>query len=362
MKYLIITNHSYMLWQFRRELIEALLERGEVVISTPFTGHEEDLAALGCRCIETPFERRSVNPLSEMALIGTYRRLIRAERPDLVITYSIKPNIYAGLSCRALKVPYCVQVQGLGTAFQKEATAKAASLLYKAALAGARTVFFENSGNAGEFIRRRIIPRRKVTLLHGAGVNLTEFPYQPYPGENGQVRFLYLGRIMKEKGMDEFFAAAERLKEEYGEGVHFDLVGFFEDEYRETVEQLVSKNIISFHGFQEDPRPLYAKAHCIVLPSYHEGMSNVLLEAAAVGRPVITTDIAGCREAVKASGKKVSGLLCRRADTDSLIETMHSFLDMTETERIQMGRNGRKHIERMFDRSDVVRKVLEAIP
>lgn len=361
MKYLIVTNHSYMLWQFRRELIEALLEKGEVVISTPFTGHEEDLCALGCRCIETSFERRSVNPLSEMGLLMFYRRLIRKEKPDLVITYSIKPNIYAGLVCRAMKVPYCVNVQGLGTAFQKEYTAKAASLLYKAALAGAHTVFFENSGNAGEFVRRRIIPRGKVTLLHGAGVNLTEYPYQPYPAEKGRVSFLYLGRIMKEKGMDEFFAAAGRLKKEYGEGVHFDLVGFFEDGYRDTVEELVREEIVSFHGFQEDPRPWYAKSHCVVLPSYHEGMSNVLLEAAATGRAVITTDIPGCREAVQASGRKASGLLCRRADTDSLIEAMHSFLEMTEAERIQMGRNGRKRIEHMFDRRDVVSKVLEVI-
>ena len=298
MKFLIITNHSYMLWQFRRELIEELLQKGEVVISTPFVGHEEDFAAMGCRCIETKIDRRGMNPWQEWKLFISYQRLLKAERPDLVITYSIKPNLYAGLLCQWMGISYASNVQGLGTAFQSRKLAMLATVMYRTALRKAKTVFFENTGNARIFVQRRIIPKRKITLLHGAGVNLEEYPYQPYPSEDDGIRFLYLGRIMREKGMDELVSAMIHLKEEYEEKVQFDFVGFFEDDYKETVERMDREGIIRFYGFQENPKPFYAKAHCIVLPSWHEGMSNVLLEGASTGRALICSDIPGCREAV----------------------------------------------------------------
>ena len=146
MKFLIITNHSYMLWQFRRELIEALLQRGEVVIGTPFVGHEKDFEELGCRCVETKLERRGKNLLQEAALFERYRKLLQREKPDLVITYSIKPNIYAGLLCQRMKIPYCCNVQGLGTAFQSQKSAAAASVLYRAGLKKAKTTGKQDHG------------------------------------------------------------------------------------------------------------------------------------------------------------------------------------------------------------------------
>ena len=144
MKYLVITNHSYMLWQFRKELIEAFLRQGEVVISTPFVGHEQDYTALGCRCIETRMERRGTNPLQEGRLIRFYRRLLKREKPDLVITYSIKPNLYAGFLCYVMRIPYFANIQGLGTAFQNQKMKSLAAVLYRLALTKARKVFFEN--------------------------------------------------------------------------------------------------------------------------------------------------------------------------------------------------------------------------
>lgn len=358
MKFLIITNHSYMLWQFRRELIEALLQRGEVVISTPFVGHEEDFRKLGCRCVETKLERRGTNPLQEAALFVNYQKLLRRENPDLVITYSIKPNIYAGLLCRRMKIPYCCNVQGLGTAFQRRKTAALASVLYCAGLKKAKTVFFENEGNASEFIKRGIIPERKITLLSGAGVNLERFPLRPYPSENGGVRILYVGRIMREKGMDELFSAMCRLKKEFGNRVQFDIVGFFEDDYRQTVEDLVRDEVIHFYGFQEEPEPYYAMAHCVVLPSWHEGMSNVLLEGAATGRALITSDIPGCREAVT---EGETGFLTKVKDAESLYQAMKAFLLLEPDERAAMGRRGREKMEREFDRNSVLARTIEAL-
>ena len=213
-KILIVTNHSYMLYRFRKEIIEAILENNEVVVSTPFVGHQDDLKELGCRLIETNVNRRGINPQEDMKLLKTYNNILKSEKPDKVITYSIKPNIYMGLACRFNKIPYYVNVQGLGTAFQNKKLAAFVTLLYKAALKKAKTVFFENTSNASEFIDRNILKESDITVLSGAGINLKEYAYAQYP-ESREKHFLYLGRIMKEKGMDEFIEAATRIKEEY---------------------------------------------------------------------------------------------------------------------------------------------------
>lgn len=356
MKILVITNHSFMLWQFRRELIEELLNENEVVISVPFGDHIEDFQKLGCRMIDTPVDRRGINPKTDMKLYRTYRNLLKTERPDMVITYSIKPNIYAGFACRQMGIPYCVNVQGLGTAFQKPILADVVTGMYKTALKKAKVVFFENEGNAEEFRSRKITPASRQHVLPGAGVNLERFAYHEYP-QNDRVHFLYLGRIMREKGVDELFWAARKLHKEGADFV-LDLVGFFEDEYKEQVDALVADGIAVFHGFQQDPVPYYAAADCIVLPSYHEGMSNVLLEAAAVGRPVITSDIPGCREAV-IDGE--SGLLCGVKDKDEVYKAMKRMLSCSADERRDMGYAGHRLMEDKFEKKKVVAETVGAI-
>lgn len=358
MKFLIATNHSYMLWQFRRELIAELQKHGEVVISTPFAGHEDDFQDMGCQCIETPLDRRSINPARDLKLFRFYLHLLKREKPDAVITYSIKPNIYMGYACRRAGITCFANVQGLGTAFQSPGIARVVSVMYREALRNARAVFFENTGNASEFVRRRIVARSRITVLRGAGVNPEYFAKQPYPEETDGIHFLYLGRFMKEKGIDELIETARILHQEYGERVHFDLVGFFEDEYEEAVDKLVQEGIAAFHGFQSEPRPYYAAAHCVVLPSYHEGMSNVLLEAASTGRALVTTDIPGCREAVE---EGVSGFLCRKADSGSLIEACRRFMELTAAERKEMGEAGRRKMEKEFDRKAIVEKTLQIV-
>lgn len=358
MKILILTNHSYMLYQFRRELIEKLLEENVVVIGTPFGDHIDDFRTMECRMIDIPIDRRGINPKTDLKLYKHYRQILKKEKPDKVITYSIKPNIYAGFACRMAKIPYYVNVQGLGTAFQKKGLAAVVTMMYKTALKKARTVFFENETNAQEFIDRKILKRDKITVLHGAGVNLERFVYQPYPSEDGGIHFLYLGRIMKEKGIDELFTSAKNLKTKYSDKVIFDLVGFFEDEYKETVAQLEKDGVVVFHGFQSDPRPFYAMAHCIVLPSYHEGMSNVLLEASATGRAVITSDVPGCKEAVDSDK---NGYLVEVKNSDSLEKTMEKFISCSMDERKHMGLYGRAYMERSFDKKLVVEATLNAL-
>lgn len=356
MKILVITNHSYMLWRFRRELIQELMKEHEVVLSMPFVGHENDFKALGIRCIDTEVDRRGINPKTDIKLLKDYNRLLKAEKPDLVLTYSIKPNVYAGLLCALRKISYFANVQGLGTAFQKQGLAQFVTLLYKAALHRAQGVFFENQANAEEFRKRHIISSDKQIVLNGAGINLENYPYCKYP-ENKKFHFLYLGRIMREKGMDELFWAVQKLYED-GEAFVLDLVGFFEDEYKEQVEAMEKKKVAVFHGFTENPKPYYVGADCVVMPSYHEGMSNVLLEAAAIGRPIITSDIPGCREAVE-DGR--TGLLTEVQNRESLYEAMKKMLQLRKSERQAMGVAGCEKMKREFDKKMVVTETVKAL-
>lgn len=355
-KILIITNHSYMLYRFRKELIQKMLEDSEVVISTPFVGHETDLKELGANCIKTEVDRRSINPFTDLKLLRTYKTILKQEKPDLVITYSIKPNIYAGYLCGKMKIPFCANVQGLGTAFQKALLSNLVTVMYRTAFRKVETVFFENQENAQAFVRRRILPAKKEVVLSGAGINLEEYRYRQYP-DNEKVHFLYLGRIMKEKGMDELFGAVEQLRKNGCEFI-LDLVGFFEDEYKKQVEQFQNEGVVRFYGFQENPKPYYAQTDCVVLPSYHEGMSNVLLEAAASGRAIITTDIPGCREAVD-NGK--SGMLCKVKSTDSLYKAMKRFTELSREKRELLGKAGREKMEREFDKKKVVEETVKVI-
>ena len=357
MRILIATNHSYMFYRFRKELVEALMQNNEVILSTPFVGHEDDLQAMGLRCIDTEIDRRSINPFKDMKLLKTYRKMLDEIQPDLVITYSIKPNIYMGSACKAKGLPYVTNVQGLGTAFEKPMLSTVVSVMYRHALQKAKTVFFENEENAQFFLQKNIISDRQAKILPGAGINLDEYPYVPMQ-DDGVCSFLFVGRIMKEKGVDEFFTAAKTIKAELGEKVAFDVVGFYEDAYKETVDSLVADGIINFHGFQTDVHPFYEAADCVVLPSYHEGMSNVLLEGAATGRALITSDIPGCREAVEDG---VSGYLCPTKDADALFDMMQRFAALPRDCCTEMGHLGRQRMEEQFSKTAVVAKTIEEL-
>ena len=355
MRILIATNHSYMFYRFRKELVEALMQEHEVILSTPFVGHEDDLQAMGLRCIDTEIDRRSINPFKDMKLLKTYRKMLDEIQPDLVITYSIKPNIYMGSACKAKGIPYVTNVQGLGTAFEKPMLSSVVSVMYRSALRKARTVFFENEENAQFFLHKNIISAQQMKVLPGAGINLDEYPYVPMR-DDGVCSFLFVGRIMKEKGVDEFFIAAKTVKAEFGEKVAFDVVGFYEDAYKETVDHLVADRVINFHGFQTDVHPFYEAADCVVLPSYHEGMSNVLLEGAATGRALITSDIPGCREAVEDG---VSGYICPAKDADALYDAMQRFVELPESWRAEMGCRGRERMEKRFSKDAVIAETMK---
>ena len=352
---LIFSNDSFMLWQFRRELIATMLASGlEVVISVPFGSRVTDLQAMGCRLIDTPMGIGT--PRSDYALYRRYLQLLKEEKPDVAVTYAARANICGGLACRKLKIPYCSNIQGTGNLFQAPVSGFLTKLMYRAALKKAKAVFFENSGIASFFTDAKLVSEAQQVLLPGAGVNLKHYAPQPYP-ENDTVRFLYLGKAKKEKGMDELLAAIKMLYDDCYD-VRLDLVGTVDEAYREQLEQLRQMEIVVAHGYQEDPRPFYGACDCVVLPSHSEGMSNVLLEAAAIGRPIITSYIPGCREAVDEAR---SGFTFRTQDKYALLEAMRQFAAMPRHRRVEMGLAGRRRMEELFDRQAVVEDTMNAI-
>ncbi len=358
MQILILANHSGGLYDFRKDLIAELKKHANVTVAVPHNDRWEELHKLADRVIELPVDRRGMNPIHDGKLFRQYRAMLKEVKPDLVLTYTIKPNIYGGLACRMAHIPYAVNITGLGSAIENGGWLKKFVLaLYKPALKGAKVIFFENAGNRDALAATGVVPKGRDVVLNGAGVNLEDYPYQPYPQE-GPVRFLFVGRVMREKGVDELFAAAKRMKQEYGDGVEFHIVGSFEEAYKPVMDELEKTGVVKYHGYQSDMKPFYTMASCIVLPSYHEGMSNVLLEAASSGRPLITSNVPGCREAVE---NGVSGCLCPIKDANALYDAMQRFVELPENWRAEMGRHGRERMEQKFSKHSVVQKTLSAV-
>lgn len=358
MKILIIANNDVGLYQFRRELITTLLRQNEVIIALPDGEWIRPLEESGCQFVHTSMDRRGTHFRKDFGLFCSLWKLIRARNPDLVLTYTIKPNIYGGMVCRLLGTPYAVNITGLGTAFQKAGVLQTlVTRLYKIALKKAKVVFFENSENMQVLQDKGIASKGQSCLLNGAGVNINHYTYSPYPDDEAPTRFLFVGRVMREKGMDELFEAMHRLRAR-GFRCTLDVLGGCEENYGDKIAACTAQGWLTYHGYQKDVRPFIRKTHCFVLPSYHEGMANTNLECAAMGRPVITSNIPGCREAVV---EHVSGLLCEPKNADSLCSAMEHFLSMSPEARAAMGLAGRKHMEEVFDKEKVVAKTIKTL-
>lgn len=335
-----------------------MLSQGiDVIIALPDGPFVPQLEALGCRFIATPFSRRGMNPLRELKLLHRYAQIVRQVKPDVVLTYTIKPNIYGGLVCRFRKVPYLPNITGLGASLEKGGILKRVTIkLYTAALKNAACVFFQNQENLDFMQHRKVISKQKCQLLPGSGVNTEQFSLLDYPPD-GMVHFLFIGRIMAEKGIEQYLDAAAHFSA-WGEQAVFHILGSCEEGYEKKLTQLQERGVIIYHGVQNDVREFHAISHCTVHPSYWEGMSNVLLESASCGRPVITSDISGCREIVSDG---VTGFLCERKNSASFIDAIARFLLMDNTARARMGLEGRKKVERQFDRRRVIGAYMQEI-
>lgn len=351
---LILGNSSAGLVNFRLQLVKALRRSCRVVISLPDEVRREELDALGCVLVRTSIDRRGTNPGKDLRLLHAYRELMRNIQPDLVLTYTIKPNIYGGMACAMAGIPCIATVTGLGSAFEKSGPVRAlATALYRRGLRHASCVFFQNTQNKEIFEKLGLL-HGPARLVPGSGVDLAEHRELPYP-EDGQVRFLYIGRIMQEKGVYEYLEAARRL---HSPEVVFYMLGYFDEDVRPAFEQAEKEGVIRLLGFHTNVDQFYGDCSAVVLPTYHEGMSNVLMEASACGRPVIATRISGCREIFE-EGK--TGLGCEPGSADSLTEALSRFLAMPVPERAAMGHAARLKMEREFDRRSVTAAYLEEV-
>ena len=353
-KILILINSSGGLYDFRNELIESLLSEYDVAASLPDEVKTKELSEEGCRILYTPINRRGMNPAEDFKLLVRYLRILRREKPDLVLTYTIKPNIYGGFCCRLLKIPYIVTVTGLGSAFQKKGLLrKIIVIMYRMALKRATCVFFQNQENA-EVFEKYHIRGKHFRLVNGSGVNLKRHRYEEYPVSEDTI-FIFVGRMMREKGVEELLEAAGELSKKH---VRFQFLGYCDEDLQDKLDEAEERGMIEQLGFHPDVHEYIKQASALVLPSYHEGMSNVLMEASATGRPVIATNISGCREIFE---EGITGFGCRKADSRDLIRALEKFLKLSKDKRAQMGRMARKKMEREFDREAVSEAYLEEI-
>lgn len=356
-KILILANSASGLYDFRNELVLHLLQEYEVYISLPDEGKAPELAKEGCRVFHTPIDRRGINPVHDIRLFCDYLKLMRSVKPDMVLTYTIKPNIYGNICCRLLKIPYLANITGLGSAFEKDGMVrKIVVFLYRIALKRARCIFFQNRTNQ-EIFEKFHIRGKKARLVPGSGVNLDRHSFKEYPREEEHMILLYVGRIMKEKGTDELLYAASKLHESHPEVV-FKLVGNYEDDYKEIIARCEREKIVEHISYQKDITPYYTEASAVLMPSYHEGMSNVILEASASGRPVLASLIPGCQEGFEDG---VTGLGFVPRDKEALLSALEKFVGLSYEERVQMGKNARTKMENEFDRIKVVQAYIEEI-
>lgn len=353
MKIMIIGNDTTYVYNLRDQIIQRLVEDGHtIIIVSELKSFQEELIQMGCELIHVHIGRHGKNPLNDLKLYSDLKKIIHEEEPDLVLTFNIKPNVYGGLACRKLHKRTIPNITGLGTAVEYPGILQLLSIfLYRQGLKNAALVFFQNEENKSFFLSRKVIkPNQRYYVLPGSGVNLQRHQPIDYPKEKESISFLFIARIMKEKGIDLYIHAAKRIKEKYPHCCFHICGGCDDPNYKAILKEEDGKAIL-YHGEQKDMIPYYKAAHCIVHPSYYpEGMSNVLLEAAAHCRPIITTDRAGCREIVT---DKVNGFVISIRNEEALIDAIEAFLQLSWEEKKMMGVNGRKIIEEKFDRKIV---------
>ena len=362
MKVLVLANDTTYAFNLRDELLERLVSDGnEVVVASQPLLYQDELKALGCRLIDIETNRHGKNPLSDLGLLSKFKKILKAEKPDIVLTYNIKPNVYGGMACKSLKIRYIPNITGLGTAVEYPGMMqKITTRLYKSGVAGASCIMFQNDENQAFFSEHKMLKQGvRTRLLPGSGVNLNKHKAMPYPENTDTINFLFIARVLKEKGIDLYLNGAKRICEKH-KNVVFHICGLCDDEsYLGLLDEAEKSGYIKYHGQQKDMIPFFEMAHCIVHPSYYpEGMSNVLLEAAAHCRPIIATDRSGCRETVD---DKKSGFIVPVKDEDALVNALEAFLAMPYEQKRDMGLAGRAKIEKEFDRKFVVKAYLEEI-
>lgn len=355
---LILANKETTIIQFRLEVVTALVKAGyRVIVSTPLGTRISEIEAVGAKVIETKLEKDSTDPVKDFLLMLHYRKLMQETKPDVVLTYTIKPNVYGAMAAGSLKIPCVANITGLGTALAGRGLLHEVALtLYKVGFSYISKVFFQNEENMHFFVDNKIAIG-KHELLPGSGVNLSRFSLMEYPADDA-INFAFISRIRKEKGIEQYVDLARFMKDKYPD-TNFHVCGYGSEEYESYMKQLQEEKIIIYHGFIKDVRETLKNIHCVVHPTYYpEGMSNTLLESAASGRPIISTDRAGTREIIDDG---MNGYLIKEQDSEDLIEKVERFVNLSYEQKREMGLKGREKVAREFDRNIIVERYLKTV-
>ena len=369
MKIILCGSEAYSVKMFRGDLIKDLVAKGHEVIIMANNATEKhilEFSSLGANYINSPISRSSLNPFKDIKVFLKFIKVFIFEKPDCVLSYTIKPVIWSGIALKFFpKVRFIGMITGLGYAFSGQGHSRRTvniivKFLYKLSLANACAVIFQNLDNKNFFIKLGLVDSKKAFLVNGSGVNLEHFPYRPYQGNENHISFLMIARLLKDKGILEFLSAANKLKGEYN-NIDFILL-CHEDKSENAVPMSKIKNfdkegIISYHGFVSDVREFLVNSSVFVLPSYHEGMPRSVLEAMAIGRPIITTDVPGCRETVV---NGLNGWLVPKGDSEALAERMRWFINMPSKIN-NMGSISREIAVKKFDVKKVNKDILEIV-
>jgi glycosyltransferase involved in cell wall biosynthesis len=366
-KILISINTAWNLLNFRAGLINGLINSGfEVITVASSDKYVSQLELLGCRFVNLEMDSKGTHPVRDLLLLWRYWRLLNTEKPDLCLFYTIKPNVYGSLASNFCSIPFINNVSGLGAVFIQGGVLRLfVSALYRLAFRNSNRVFFQNSDDLGLFLEKKLVKKELTDLLPGSGINLHSFT--PLGDTHRKpltspFRFLLIARMLKDKGVVEFINAAQLFKE-LGLKAEFCLLGFLDVENpaaisSEQMKQWTDQGIVNYLGPSDNVREHIASADCIVLPSYREGTPRSLLEAAAMAKPIITTNVVGCREVVEHG---VNGFLCQVKNAQDLALKMKKMFFLSEDQRKLMGQNGRIKMVKEFDEQIVIQKYLKAI-
>ena len=358
-KVLFLANHFITLYSFRKELIKKLVEDGnEVYLSIPESEENKYFTDMGCKIIPTKIDRRGVNPFKDLKLIRFYKKMIPQVNPDIIFSYTIKPNIYGTLASNKKGYKQVCNITGTGGTFlEKGLVNSICKWLYKISVKKCYKVFFQNTGDRDFFIENKMV-KDNYAMLPGSGCNVEQYALKPMPKDDN-VNFIFIGRVMKLKGIDEYLATAKAIKEKYA-NTKFYIAGWNEEEeYVKIVDEYQKQGFVQYIGFRKDIKEWIKKCHCTILPSHGgEGVPNVLLESSAIGRICIGSNISGTSDVIDDG---VTGFLFETGNANSLTEKVEKVINLSHDERQAMGEKARLKIEKEFDRSIVIEKYLKEV-
>jgi len=362
----IVINTSWHIYNFRTSLIKTLQKMGyHVVAIAPKDIYSQKLVETDIDYFEIKMNNMGTNLFEDTNLVYDYYKLFKKLKPDILLLYTIKPNIYGSIAARMLHIPVISSITGLGTVFLHDnLSSRIAKLLYKIALKIPKKVFFENPYDKNVFLEHGFVKKEQIVLIPGAGINTEKYiPIEKIDcDKSNQPKFLFIARLVKDKGLIEYIEAIKLIHNQYP-NIEFSILGPYypgnptaitENEMNKWVEE----GIITYLGESEDVRTIIAEYDCIVLPSYREGLSRVLLEAASMAKPIVTTNVPGCRDVVEDG---INGFLCEKQNIEDLAARMEQIICLSKEERLQMGKRGRAKIIKEFDAPLVDSKYIHAI-